>query len=375
MLLTRNKDLNYTISETYGGRWEFSMPIGPSCIRAVRIPAGEISAQEWNQIQNARLGYALMWGGGAEEQTVAEDPFDGRDPASPYQTFHFIGRLDIPGLPDRLITMRQVGVKPGCNNPAPPFDDAAFWLLQNRTTGEQIPLWEYLNTLVDHPSQLVAISRTGTHPWNAKSTTSLQLEKERNAIAFAAIQILATYRPSFQYMSNQLCHEFRTRVHTIEAQSGETICLDFAATEETLGLTDQYRAVLNVQHPGVRHVKAYYPGYWVDPADAKTVLNAAVAADHITLHQLEEIASTIQISARYRGQDAVTILTKPCYFKHLIPLFKKVPHLQESMVVDTAGRPYSSTLIPRKWGNSALRMLHFARENYLDLEMRELSMV
>lgn len=368
-MLPLNSELDIQINQTIGGRRTLSLDIGAGVVRAVEIPGPAMSPAEWELIQLARDAYARMWGGDSEVKSVDQDPFDGLDPNDPYQTYHYIGQVDIPGAASRIITMRKVNLKPGACAEVLPPDDATFWLAQNVLSGERIPLWELLMEAVECPSKIAAISRTGTYPYRQRGRTPI--EQERNGIAFAAIQVLATQGHSDAYFICQLCPEFQNRVHSVEDSLGRRISLDFTRTEETFNLPPEWQVTLNNKNTAVQEVKTFYPGYWVDGKAAAWVLRQLIQNGTLTYQELSRALKDVpgKITAAPKEttlalDEMIDFLTKPINFKYLIPVIKRHKILRHQLIHEAAGRPYSATLIPRLWRQSALNLLNAARKKY-----------
>jgi hypothetical protein len=77
----------------------------------------------------------------------------------------------------------------------------------------------------------------------------------------------------------------------------------------------------------------------------------------------EELTTT-ETGGAPEVNDLIDFLTKPRYFKHLIPLLKKNDPLRDRLIHEAADRPYSATLVPELWGQSALNLLGVAKEKY-----------
>jgi hypothetical protein len=369
-MLTLNRDLGIQIEALEGGRRALTMDIGLGVVRAVEIPGRAMSQDEWGLIQLARDAYVRMWGGEHEVKTIGQDPFDGLEQNDPYQTFHYLGRVDIPGADSRIITMRKVSLSPtAVGEEPPPPEDVTFWLARNSETGETIPLWDMLMAAVEFPSDVAAISRTGTYPYRLRGRTPI--ERERNAIAFAAIQVLATEVDAHTYFICQLCQEFQNRVHSIDDGLGHRVALDFTRSEDTLDLSPEWQVRLNNHNHGVQHVKTFYPGYWVDGEDAARVMRDLLQNGALTDQDLRsawpeippELATAETGNAR-ELDELIGFLTKPKHFKYLIPVIKKHSSLHDKLIHEAASRPYSSTLVPRLWRQSALNLLSVAKEKY-----------
>jgi hypothetical protein len=222
---------------------------------------------------------------------------------------------------------------------------------------------------VDLPSDVAAISRTGTYPYRLRGRTPF--EQERNAIAFAAIQVLTTRQDAHTYFICQLCREFQNRVHSLDDGQGQQVMLDFARTEGTLNLPADWQVKLNNDNPGVQEVKTFFPGYWIEGQSAAQVMRDLLQHGGLPEQDLRlawpdraEELTTTETGGAPEVNDLIDFLTKPRYFKHLIPLLKKNDSLRDRLIHEAADRPYSATLVPELWGQSALNLLGVAREKY-----------
>jgi hypothetical protein len=361
------RDLGIRIETFEDGRRLLEMDIGEGILKVSEIPGASMTEEEWTIIQFAREAYSKMWGGNSASETIKQDPFDGLESDSPYITHHYIGQVCIPGVEPRFITMRKVRFNPeAINFPTPP-DDGSFWQVVNKNTGCRESLWNYIVNNGTDSINIAAISRTGTHPYRVRSATPI--ERDRNAIAFAGIQVLAAEKGTSDYFICQLCQEFQTDVLSIEDIYGERVMLDFARTQDTLNFPPELELGLDIQNPHVRQVKALFPGYWVDGEGTTQIINQLLALDHLSIYDLQEalLRATEEfpnIQSKADNNGLIRTLTNPLYFKYLIPLIKANRELRELLVDEVKERPFSSTLIVANWRKSAEKLLAAAKEKY-----------
>src|SRR5262249_2733388 len=151
----------------------------------------------------------------------AYDPFDGAEP--PYRAWHYCADVTGDGEPGKLVVMRKVTLAPSeltAEQRADPGEllplDIRFWTV--RTDVGSAPLWDALRNHSrrlapgeEHPElRIASMGRVAAFPYGEQQRTAR--ERERTAIAFAAIQLLATHGdPSLLYVWS-LCPELRDRV-------------------------------------------------------------------------------------------------------------------------------------------------------------------
>lgn len=388
VLLVAREQHKLDICDQPDGRQELSLNIGSLRINALAIPAPSLTEKEWGHIQLARQSFARMWGGNGYDIT-SEDIFDGRDPNSPYEVTHYIAKVydDTDSqVAEKSITMRRVALRTTDKTIQLP-DDITFWNVHG--DNERItPLWHYLERyLLDHGStnpalDVAAISRSGTTPYGHRDKTRRQ--RERTALGFAAIQILATETNNHLLFICQLCDEFKTKALSLTSPSEQIVMLNFVKTGDTLGFPASWGLKLDDQNPDVQQHKANYPGYWVDNTDAKLTLEELIRSNKLSINDFESPIKKLLESAdkdflRYdelqlcyeilenpngKYQDVIAFVTKPPIFKFLIPLIEENAELREAFIFHTRDGPFSSSFRPQDWRESALNLLAIAQEKY-----------
>jgi hypothetical protein len=366
------------------------MRVGPFTVAVTEVPARSLTEAEWCDIQLARRSYPSMWGGDASD-ILTDDPVDGR--CSPlYDTKHYIAWVSDGDEPCKLVTMRKAALVPSQlteRQRADPFEllppDLQFWSVR-ADGGGSVRLWDVVR---DHARRLAphdpfaefrvaSTGRTGTFPYGERRRTPR--EKERTAIAFAAIQLLAAYGdPSLLYVCS-LCPEFQDRVLGVVDVDGVYVRPAFTRTEEVLGLPPG-SVGLDDGLQVVRRHKARFPGYFLDNDDAARVVAALLDEGRITTadlgatfvrlaeqenvagshgRHLEELAALVATRDHRRLAE---ILTRPHLFKYLVPLM--APEMPLARVLCEAGDgPFSSTLVPGRWATSAWAILEAAEAKY-----------
>ena len=278
-----------------GGRRELRLRIGAFAIDVTEIPGKSITEREWQDVMLARRSYAEMWGGGASDR-VTNDPFDGLG-ASPYRAWHYLAWVRDGAGPRKLVTMRKVTVLPSeltdaqREHPEPLLpDDVRFWKVESGE-GDATSLWTaltaYARRLAPHDDaaefRIAATGRTGTFPHGERQP--LPRQRERTGMAFAAIQVLATYGdPNLMYVC-MLCTEFRDRVLGVSDVDGGYVMTAHTPTEALLGLPPG-SVRLDHELPAVREHKASFPGYFVDNDDAARALTAMLDEGALTVDDL-----------------------------------------------------------------------------------------
>jgi hypothetical protein len=378
-----------------GGRRELRLRIGSLTIVVAEIPAKSLNEREWDDIQRARAAYTSMWGD-HHSDLFTDDPLDGWD--APYRAWHYCAYVTEDGEPGRLVVMRKVVLVPSqlsAEQRADPGDllpvDIRFWRV--RTDAWTVPLWEVLR---NHARRLAANDRWPEFRIAAISRAASAVaehrgaaERDATAIAFAAIQLLATHGdPSLLYV-NSLCPEFRDRVMGLRSAGGAWISLAFPRTEDTLGLPPGSVGLDN-ELPVVQEHKSSFPGYFVHNDDAAQVIADLLDDGRITVEELR--APTMRLLAREsaRGADVRVLdeiaalivepdhgrlaaaLTRPRLFQYLVPLIAgnrglsrmTTTELQARLLFGTRDGPFSSTVTPSAWGASAWAVLDAAERKY-----------
>ena len=363
-----------------GGRRALRAWVGPYEVAVTEIPAASLSADEWRDVQLARRSYTAMWGGDGE--LIADDPFDGRDVASPYDVRHYLAWARVPdGMEGgKLLTMRKVRMvasRLSEDQSAAPFPllpvDVLFWRVSTATGSA--PLW---GPLRDNAAfRWAAIGRVGTYPFGEPNAS--EVERQRTAVAFAAIQLLAAHEDTSLVWLHTFCAEFRERVLGVRDRDGDYVAPAFTPTEETLGLPPGSVSLDNDLHV-VRQHKILFPGYFVDNADAARVLAELLDGGRLTVADLRAsirrmVESETAIGGAGRQVEELValgdhcrlaeMLTRPRLFKYLAPLLigrerpARMPaaELRQQLLFETGDGPLSSTVRPSAWSESALRVL------------------
>lgn len=374
-----------------GGRRELRLQVGPFAVAVTEIPARSLADNEWGDILLARRSHADMWGAGAGDGPLEDDPSDGR--SSPlYHAWHYLAWVRYAEGPGKLVTMRKVRLDPSAlteeqhREPREHLpSDIQFWRVEPMDGGTPVPLWMALRR---HARELApedgwaeyrisSVGRTGTFPFGEQPVTAAA--RERTAIGFAAMQLLATNGdPSLLWVS-MLCPEFRDRVMGIEVGDGY-VAPAFVRTEEALGLPP---GSVSLDHslPVVQRHRAAVPGYFVDPEDAARVLAALLAEERVTIADLgeaivrligEETAGRrdrvqmdelVGLAVRRDHRRLAEILTRPARMKHLAPLMVPGGPLA-SVLEETGSRPFSSTVTPAQCAASAWAVVEAAEAKY-----------
>jgi hypothetical protein len=142
--------------------------------------------------------------------------------------------------------------------------------------------------------------------------------------------------------------------------------------------------------PVVREHKTAFPGYFVHNDDAAQVITDLLDEGRITLEDLrwptmrllaresalgadtrviDELASLIVEPDHRRLAD---VLTRPRLFQYLVPILagnrrlSRMPaaEFRARLLYETRDGPYSSTLVPAAWSNSARAVLEAAERKY-----------
>jgi len=380
-----------------GGRRELRVRIGPFTVSVAEIPARSLTEHEWHDICLARGSYPAMWGD-HHSDAFTDDPLDGREP--PYRAFHYCAYVTGDGEPTKLVVMRRVTIVPSELTPeqrAEPGDllplDIRFWNV--RTDMGTAPLWDALRNharrLAPHDEhaefRIASMSRIAAFPHGERQRTAR--ERERTAIAFAAIQLLATRDdPSLLYVWS-LCPELRDRVLRIRDDGGGGVRPDFTRTEELLGLPSGSVRMDNAA-PVVQEHKTSFPGYFVDNDDAARLIARLLDEGRLTFADLrppmmrliaresaggadprllDELVALVAEPDYHRLAD---VLTRPRLFQYLVPLIvgegplsrMTTAELRACLLGETGDGPFSSTVVPSAWAASAWAVLDAAERKY-----------
>jgi hypothetical protein len=378
-----------------GGRRELRLRVGSFNVVVAEIPGRSLNDREWSEIRRARASYVAMWGD-HESEVFQNDPFDGRE--SPYRAWHYCAYVSGPGEPGKLVVMRKVMLvasELSAGQRADPGDllptDVRFWSV--RTDVGTVPLWEALRNHarrlapnVRHPEfRIASISRAAT----PVSDRRVAGERDRTAIGFAAIQLLATHGdPNLLYVTS-LCPEVRDRAFGLRGGDGTFVSPAFTRTEDQLGLPPGSVSMDN-DLPVVQTHKMSFPGYFVHNDDAAQVIADLLDEGRLTVEDLR--APTMRLLAResahgmdFRLVDELAalvaepdhhriaeVLTRPRLFKCLVPLITgkqalsrmRAADLRARLLYETQDGPFSSTLVPAAWAASAWAVLDTAERKY-----------
>jgi hypothetical protein len=385
-----------------GGRRELRLQVGTLSVVVVEIPGRSLNDQEWSDIQRARIAYGSMWGE-HDSDVFVNDPFDGREP--PYRAWHYCASVSEAGDPGKLVVMRKVMLVASqmtADQRADPGDllpvDIRFW--QVRTDVGQVPLWEALR---NHARRLApndrypefrisSISRAAT-PVGDRRVAG---ERDRTAIGFAAIQLLATQGdPNLLYVCS-LCPEFRDRVMGLCGADGAYVSPDFVRTEDQIGLPPD-TVSLNNSLPVVQAHKTAFPGYFVHNEDAARVIADLLDEGRLTAEDIRAPAMRLLARESARGgsmrlieeltaliaepdyRRLAEVMTRPRVFQYLVPLIagehplSRMPasELRARLLYGTRDGPYSSTVVPAAWATSAWAILDAAERKYRPLPAYE----
>jgi hypothetical protein len=385
-----------------GGRRELRLRVGTLSVVVVEIPGRSLNDREWADIQRARIAYGAMWGE-HDSDVFVNDPFDGREP--PYRAWHYCAWVSEAGDPGKLVVMRKVQLvasQLSADQRADPGDllpvDIRFW--QVRTDVGTVPLWEALRNHTRrlaprdrYPEfRIASISRAAT-PVGDRRVAG---ERDRTAIGFAAIQLLATHGdPNLLYVCS-LCPEFRDRVMGLCGADGAYVSPDFVRTEDQIGLPPDTVGLDN-HLPVVQAHKTAFPGYFVHNEDACRVIAGLLDEGRLTADDVRVPAMRLLARESARGGNLrligeltaliaepdnhrmAEVLTRPRLFQYLVPLIAGAHPLSRMSAAELRGRllyetrdgPYSSTLVPAAWAASAWTILDAAERKYRPLPAPE----
>jgi hypothetical protein len=380
-----------------GGRRELRIRIGSFAVVVVEIPGRSVSDREWREIRRARGSYPAMWGG-HDSDVFARDPLDGAE--APYRAWHYCACVTGDDEPGKLVVMRKVTLAPSeltAEQRADPGDllplDIRFWTV--RTDVGSAPLWDALRNHArrlapneEHPElRIASMGRVAAYPYGEQQRTAR--ERERTAIAFAAIQLLATHGdPSLLYVWS-LCPELQDRVVSMYDVDGTHVRPAFKSTEELLGLPNGSVSLDNGS-PVVQEHKTTFPGYFVDNEDAARLIAGLLDEGRLTPADLRE--PTMRLIARESAaggdqalidelmalvvepdhQRLADVLTRPRLFQYLVPLLTgtrpparmTAAELRTLLLRGTRDGPFSSTVVPAAWAASAWEVMGAAERKY-----------
>lgn len=389
------------------GRRELRLSIGSMHVQVVEILADELTDEERRTIQRARESYASMWGqGDGSIGSIKEDLFDGRSlQRVPYTVWHYIATVTSAGEEDKMITMRKVyyplqsyyerekmeaeEVLHWVEEHLP--DEISFWEIVNKETNTVRLLWEELKARESKRIfDFCALSRTGIIPYVIASKD--ERTREKSGVAFAAIQLLAAHRSTGDFMFAQQCEELPKKALQIVDTRGQDVVLDFSPATHTFGLTVHQVLRLNRGHPPVIQHLASFPGYWVDNALAAATVTRlvkegkvseeiqrawerlrgdALTKEEVMRKLLKDVQSDVAIFSESDlptdienvAEQIVVLLTKPRYFKYLLPLEEHTA-LYHGIVYESGDGPFLAALRPETWEKSAQHLLRKAQEKY-----------
>lgn len=371
------------------------MEVGPYTVVVTEVPGASLSKHERRDIDLTRQSYRTMWGGTeAEVAHGTEEDLDGDDGAQvAYNTRHYLAWVRDRGLDSvKLVTARRVNLQPGALNDEgdpgqmlPP--DIAFWRVHT-PDGAAGPLWDWISAFarrLDPQEERVALrvacmGKLAAFPVGQRERSPRQ--RERTAVAWAAIQVLATLGDSNLLYVLTIRPEL---VSTVLTAGG--VGMAFTSSEETLGLPPDSVFVSNVL--AWRH-KVGRPGYWVHSGDAADALFGLLEQGRLTVAELRramgrliEVESAIggtgreleELIALWREPDhrqLADLLTRPRMFKHLIPLLRgderlsriSCGQLRACLLFATKNAPYSCTVLPGPWAASAQALLEATASRY-----------
>jgi hypothetical protein len=396
--------LGISIEHHPHGRRELKLSIDTMHIQVVEIPADKLTADEWREIQTARESYASMWGKGNEGiDDIKEDPFDGRClQGTPYKVWHYMAKIEQEGEPTKTLTLRKIHYAAeelshlsliGLHLP----DDIYNWSLRDTSLHLTTSLWDEIQGRIQRNeiASFSVISRLGTAPYGVAEKT--QRQKEKTAITFAAMILLAASEHVGDMIFAQLRVGFPEKVLSLQKAGGQKVTLAFPRTEDTLGLGHDRTLILDNDHPTVVEYKTNFPGYWLNNEKAAEVLADLVRRNLLSVQELltvwkqvkailkrtaddqergklvadlQKVGITLPIDFPTAFTDEVRrpgflrVLTSPRYFKFVTPLFQENPHLRHALIYEAGDGPYSAAMVPARWTRNAERFLFSAKEKY-----------
>lgn len=382
-----------------GGRRELRLQVGPFSVVVEEIPGRNLTPVEWWDIVRARGSYRAMWGGDGSD-VLMNDPLDGRDASCCYRAWHYRADVRDGDGPWKLVVMRKSALDPSALTAGQRADPGELlpgdirWLTVH-ADGGCIPLWDALRTWAarlaprdEHAAlRIASMGRIATYPYGDRKRTAR--EREKTAIAFAAIQLLATHGDPSPLHMWLLCPELRERVVGVHDVEGEYVAPDFTRTEDVLGLQPGSIRLDNSQWE-VRDHKASYPGYFMDNDDAARCLAAMLEDRRITVADLGPTICRLvagesppwgnsrlfdELVGLVGGPDhgrLAEILTRPRLFKYLIPMLSGAQRLsrmsgdefRDRLIRETGDGPFSAAVTPARWAANAWAVLEAAEAKY-----------
>lgn len=402
MLLTEHKDSTRKL--------EFK--IGPMQLEIEEAPAKILHKNHpfWKKIQQARESYRNYWfdsfdGDGVDGQ-VDEDIFDGiavKD--SPFSTYHYVATITTPSH-QKVLTMRKLyypSLKDVSENLLP--DDVAFWEVSNprgeRKSLRDTLLWINQKKYPSGNLSISTISRTGTK--DISFNPDVPKEQGGSGLAFAGMQILACMDKDVgNLILCTLCDEFKEVVLAVNNGNGDSIQPAFTRTDKILNLGKGFEIKLNSGLKSVRDLKAKAGGYFVDQPGAfkesilalqEQEINSddvlkitrrifgsttharlikdlqAVGIENETIRTLENKVSKVKNGEDFHPdievlKKMIALMVLPKNAKYLWQLYKEKPRYLERILTAAGDGPYSSTLIPHDWSESAWIILEAAQQRY-----------
>ncbi|HEY7200247.1 MAG TPA: hypothetical protein VIC57_08560 [Candidatus Dormibacteraeota bacterium] len=375
-----------------GGRRELRMTVGPFRVVVSEIPGASMTRREWADVLLSRRSYTAMWGGDGDEAFIT-DVHDGLDAdARRVDARHYLAWVrDEATGPSKLVTMRKARLLPEgltATQREDPFAllpiDVQLWRVAG--DGGFVPLWEVLRAHLREAAgnrplaefRFAAMGKTGTFPYAVQDRSARA--RERTAVAFACIQVLAALGDTCPVWVATLCPEFQDRVLGVRDVEGEYVAPAFTRTEDVLGLAPGSVSLDNDLGIVRRH-KVARPGYFVDNADGARVLRELLDEGQLTMADLEPALSRLAEHRAIAGGPPARpvdrgwlaeLLTQPRTFRFLVPLISgddplvgmPVARLRRRLVYETKDGPFSSTVLPVHWAASAWRVLDAVVEKY-----------
>lgn len=380
-------------SDLPGGRRELRCRVGPFAVTVTEVPGHALSDREWESIQLARRSYAAMWGGGRVVADWADDPFDGREASTSalWDVRHYmawIGDVET-GDPPRLVTSRKVAPslegQAGASVDAGRLLDVRFWRVGS--PAGYMSLWEPLRAFLHRLApadelaerRVAAMGRVAAFPFGMPQTPR---QRERTAIAWAAIQVLAADHDGSLLHLRTVRPDFQDRVLAVRGVDGSLVRPAFARTEELLGLPDGSIG-LDSDMPVVRAYKLSMPGYFVDERDAARLLLDLLDEGELTKDDLlpaigrvieegsaigldgRQLEELLALNAVVPHDRLAALLARPRAMKHLIPLLtgreplSRMPltEFRRRFLHETGHAPISASGPPAAWSAGARTLL------------------
>lgn len=399
------------------------MDIGPMHVVTWEIEAGGLSPQERVILDLTRKSYDEMWGGSTFQLKEAYRQMDAGE--RPFKTYQYITTMDQEGQERKFVTKRRVSpdleeITQGQVSYPPEIlipDDISFWKVRDTVSSQEFSLWEALrlyfkrqgidNGFSDPRLRIAANHLTATYPFEI--TPKGEMQREKTAIGFAAIELLLADHPGDTFIACQLCPEFQDQVLTVKDINGQIVKLDFPKVPQTLGLSGEWVVEMDNGNPGVITHKLNLPGYWINNEGAAKVLENLCMARKITLGDLkpfyegllakvddEEKQNRLRkdlirgglfdpnqqqspLSDSFLEKDeeflkkVIRFATCSRYFKYLVPVYMQdsrvndrlsAQELRDCLVHEAGDGPFPSLLSPKLWRLSNLELLKAAKIKY-----------